>query len=333
MAPRAFGGLEDAAGRPTEPTLAGRLGSLGYDTAGFVANLDYCGRETGLARGFAHYEDYPLSRVGGLYPLHRPRPQARQVLHRHGGGQLRGRRWGGVGPWSRSRESMPSVPRTSIGHFWTGSPGSATRPALLCLPELQRRPHALRGPRTIRSRASGSGPRPGTTACVSSVEHARQDEAVPVRDIQMANDIYDDSIAYLDRRLGALLDELGRRGVLDDTVVIVTSDHGEHLGDHLLVLPRMQPVPATRRSPAGDRGPEARARGPVVDEPVSLRDLPATVLDLLGLERGDPFPGRSLARFWDQRDGEPAASSRYSWRRKSPSCSRTRGANRPRRGR
>ena len=44
----------------THPTLAGRLGSLGYDTAGFVANLDFCSRETGLSRGFAHYEDYPL---------------------------------------------------------------------------------------------------------------------------------------------------------------------------------------------------------------------------------------------------------------------------------
>ena len=43
------------------PTLAEFLAAHGYDTAGFVANLDYCGRETGLARGFAHYEDFPLS--------------------------------------------------------------------------------------------------------------------------------------------------------------------------------------------------------------------------------------------------------------------------------
>jgi hypothetical protein len=42
------------------PTLAEYLATRGYDTAGFVANLDYCGRESGLARGFAHYEDYPL---------------------------------------------------------------------------------------------------------------------------------------------------------------------------------------------------------------------------------------------------------------------------------
>ncbi len=38
---------------------------------------------------------------------------------------------------------------------------------------------------------------------------------------------------------------------------------------------------------------------------MSLRDLPATVLDLAGLERGDAFPGRSLARFWARREGAP----------------------------
>ena len=48
----------------------------------------------------------------------------------------------------------------------------------------------------------------------------------------MAIDVYDDSIFYLDRHLEVLLDELSRRGVLDDTLVIVASDHGEHLGDH-----------------------------------------------------------------------------------------------------
>ncbi len=36
------------------------LAAHGYDTAGFVANLDYCSRETGLSRGFAHYDDYPI---------------------------------------------------------------------------------------------------------------------------------------------------------------------------------------------------------------------------------------------------------------------------------
>ncbi len=46
--------------RDDVPTLAEYLAAQGYDTAGFAANLDFCGRETGLARGFAHYEDFPI---------------------------------------------------------------------------------------------------------------------------------------------------------------------------------------------------------------------------------------------------------------------------------
>ncbi len=45
------------------PTLAEALGASGYETAGFVANTKYCGRHTGLHRGFVHYEDFPVSPI------------------------------------------------------------------------------------------------------------------------------------------------------------------------------------------------------------------------------------------------------------------------------
>ena len=48
----------------------------------------------------------------------------------------------------------------------------------------------------------------------------------------MARDCYDDCIAFLDEQLGRLLDELERQGLLDNTDVIITSDHGEAFGDH-----------------------------------------------------------------------------------------------------
>ena len=49
----------------------------------------------------------------------------------------------------------------------------------------------------------------------------------------MAIDVYDDSIFYLDRHFwGSCSTSLASRSVLDDTLVIVASDHGEHLGDH-----------------------------------------------------------------------------------------------------
>ena len=48
------------------PTLAEYLGAHGYATAGFVANVVYCSQETGLARGFTHYEDYVLEKLAPL---------------------------------------------------------------------------------------------------------------------------------------------------------------------------------------------------------------------------------------------------------------------------
>jgi arylsulfatase A-like enzyme len=97
---------------------------------------------------------------------------------------------------------------------------------------------------------------------------------------------------------------LGRRGVLDDTVVIVTSDHGEHLGEHQLFFHGCSLYRQVIEVPLIVVGPKGVPMGRSVDEPVSLRDLPATVLDLLGLGRGGAFPGRSLARFWNLVEGE-----------------------------
>ena len=122
------------------------------------------------------------------------------------------------------------------------------------------------------------------------------------RDILMARDCYDDCIAFLDEQLGRLLDELERQGLLDNTVVIITSDHGEAFGDHglfghgpSLYLDEIG-VPLVILSPGAPAGR-------VVDEPVSLRDLPATVVDQLGLSAGSPFPGRSLAAYWRRHPG------------------------------
>ena len=52
--------------------------------------------------------------------------------------------------------------------------------------------------------------------------------------INLARDSYDDCLGYIDEQLGLLFDELQRRGVLDQTLIVVTSDHGEGLGEHNL---------------------------------------------------------------------------------------------------
>src|SRR5262249_35622618 len=97
-----------------------------------------------------------------------------------------------------------------------------------------------------------------------------------------------------------------RGGERDRTLVIAVSDHGEGLGEHALFdhgesLYRMEiRVPLLIVLPA--RGRIRR----VVAEPVSLRELPATIVDLVGLGGSRPFPGATLSRFWR----EPPAGAR-----------------------
>jgi arylsulfatase A-like enzyme len=291
----------------THPTLAGYLAAHGYDTAGFVANLDYCGRETGLARDFAHYEDYPieplevLTRYTGLgsrIDLLTPGSVINRLLNEYRGGAH------DVIPRAKEHaKAAEAVERSFLG--WLSRRG-ARRPffAFLNFNDAHS-PYEVPDPS-----APAFGLRPAsyvdrlTLRSWDTLDKA----TLTLAHVQMATDLYDESIRHMDRRLGTLLDELSRRGVLEETLVIVVSDHGEHLGDHLLfahgcsLYRQLVGVPLVI---AGQAGVPA---GRVVSEPVSLRDIPATVVDLLGLADSSPFPGRSLARCRDA-DATAAAAA------------------------
>ena len=103
---------------------------------------------------------------------------------------------------------------------------------------------------------------------------------------------------YIDEQLGILFDDLQRRGVLEQTLIVVTSDHGEGLGEHGLFDHGESLYRTEIRVPLLIVPPSGLQSSVVVDETVSLRDLPATIVDLVGQGNGSPFPGDSLARFW-----------------------------------
>ena len=128
---------------------------------------------------------------------------------------------------------------------------------------------------------------------------------LPRRYVALAGDCYDNCLAYLDERLGELFDDLQRRGVLDRTWVVITADHGEGLGEHGLFEHGMSLYSTEIRVPLLILAPSGSQTGGVVRDPVSLRELPATIVDLIGLGNGTPFPGRSLASLW--RDSSPGA--------------------------
>jgi arylsulfatase A-like enzyme/Flp pilus assembly protein TadD len=107
---------------------------------------------------------------------------------------------------------------------------------------------------------------------------------------------YDGEVAFSDELVGRLDDALGRLGMRQDTLFIVTSDHGEGLGEHRETLHGFFTYQTTLRIPFIARGPGIPA-GTRVDATVRLVDVFPTVLDLLGLSSPPEarVSGRSLA--------------------------------------
>jgi len=119
--------------------------------------------------------------------------------------------------------------------------------------------------------------RNGTLLAYTFGRHRYTDEEIAV-----IQGVYDASLVELDEATGDLLDALADRGLLDDTIVVLTSDHGEHLGDHRLFGHRFSLYDALVRVPLVVRYP-ARLPPGRVERTVSLLDLRPTLLDLAGV--------------------------------------------------
>ena len=296
--------------RPGPPFLAEYLGSRGYATAGFVANAGYCSYDTGLARGFTHYEDYILKR---LAPLQMPivaqgllgRIFAVSTAHEpdplHYVPELM-ERW----IYAGIRKDAESINRAFLD--WLSRRPEKTRPFFVFLNYLDAHaPYKL--PEGAHHRF-GHKPKSREEIRVIFNSWDLIDKlTLPHYYQTMARDAYDSCLAYLDEQLGVLFNELQRRSALDDTLVVITSDHGEGLGEHDL-FDHGESLYGTELDVAllillPFKGRTAR----VVPQVVSLRDLPATIVDLVGQGAGSPFPGHSLASLWRDHAGIPAVAS------------------------
>lgn len=101
-------------------------------------------------------------------------------------------------------------------------------------------------------------------------------------------------ISQLDHEFGRLLDHLDRTGQRDNTVVIFTSDHGEALGDHGLVLKGCRFYEGSVRVPLMISWPQRFGSDVRSDALVELMDLTPTLYDLLEMEPPHDCQGRSL---------------------------------------
>ncbi|HEX4960578.1 MAG TPA: sulfatase-like hydrolase/transferase [Thermoanaerobaculia bacterium] len=105
---------------------------------------------------------------------------------------------------------------------------------------------------------------------------------------------YDAEIGVLDHAVGRVLDELKKLGVLDDTLVIVTADHGESLGEHGEKTHAVFIYDATVRVPLLLRCPRLLPQGRVYEGSVRSADLVPTILAALKLPGGNETQGMDL---------------------------------------
>ena len=117
---------------------------------------------------------------------------------------------------------------------------------------------------------------------------------------------YYGSISFLDEQIGRILDVLRRRGWWEDTLILLTSDHGDMQGDHHLwrktyAYEGSSRVPMVIRWPAGLLDAQ---RGRQLVQPVELRDVLPTFLDAAGIPFAEKdFDGRSMLELIRGRTG------------------------------
>ena len=103
------------------------------------------------------------------------------------------------------------------------------------------------------------------------------------RDLRIMSDLYDGEIAFSDHCTGKVIDCLKNLGILDDTLVIITSDHGENIGEHGLIDHLLSMYETTLHVPLVLRYPKHFKAGASFDNLVSLVDIFPTVLELCNL--------------------------------------------------
>jgi arylsulfatase A-like enzyme len=274
-------------------TLAEHLRDQGYATGGFAGNIFYCSARYGLDRGFLKYLDVP----GNITRHVTPRETLRACTIGSSLIAYFERKLRILSPLQRQRLDARTLNAEALK--WIDETREMGRPFFAFINYFDAHsPYSLPADVAPRfSRITGN-------ALASRLEHREDEEEVG----QLVRDAYDDGISWIDRQLDDLLNSLEVRGLLDNTLVVITADHGEMLGEHQLIghgnaLHRqVVHVPLVVLPAQG----MSASRGRVVERAVSLRDLPATVLDLIGDPQKDRFPGASLARHWEQ--GEPDQS-------------------------
>jgi arylsulfatase A-like enzyme len=262
------------------PTVAQVFHDNGYATAAFMGNANWAGRKTGFDRGFIRYDDYPVN--------------VWQLL------------------WSATFTQLEVI---------TNSLNAIRSDELWRLRRIVRRASfRIMGEHASERNTSdvlaenfskwheGLGRRPFFAMINLWDTHDPYRSPNPARFNEGRTNIdkYDAAIAFVDSTIGLMAQRLAARGELDRTVFIVTADHGEQFGEHGLKGHGNSLYMELLHVPLVIRAPGLAPAGLRVSRVVSIRDVPATMLNLAGIS-DKRIIGTSLAALW--RDSASATPS------------------------
>jgi len=263
------------------PTIGEELQKRGYRTGAFSANSIYFTSNVGMGRGFLHFEDY-FENVGDAFVrtqfgrdfsqryMNRSKKSAfTRAFHALGLGRWLDKDSEGSGVYGGAfgvRKRADDIDAEAVR--WIERDPKHPFFAFLNYFDVH---YAYGGPERY--------PKP------------QWDKGTTI-------DEYDAGVRYADDYVGRLLQRLNDIGVLKNTIVVITSDHGESLGDHglkyhgsalyreLIQVPLIVYCPG--RIPEGIR----------IEAPVSTASIAETVMNLAG-GKTDTFPGPPLSELWN----------------------------------
>lgn len=240
------------------PTLAELLTDAGYAAYGASANA-VVGPANGLDRGFAHFEELYRTEVEAEH----------RVAGRH--------------------------PHDVALQKWIGQLGEG-RPFFAFLNYIEAHtPYRPPEPFLSQALAPEWTQVEGVAASREKTrDHWLRPEGLPGETIEIMSRLYDGEIAFLDWAFGRLLQMLEAQGLLDETLIVVTSDHGEHFGEHGLVSHSFSLYEGLVRVPLLVRQPGGIHAGTRRTDPVHLMDLFPSLLGAAGVETPRPSHGEDV---------------------------------------
>jgi arylsulfatase A-like enzyme len=252
--------------------LAERLHKAGYDTAAFSANYSLVTAERGFDRGCDHFE---LLVKEGSEVSAEELNRTRKLLD-----------------FARKITAVDAEELNAAALKWLDGRKETSRPVFMYLHYMESHsPYEAPEPFRTVFDPDYTGEVDGT-----NVEGAvfRDEFELTERDEEHVTALYDGEIAYADKQLGILMDELDSRGLLEDALVIITADHGEELFDHGKISHGRTLYEEVIRVPLIMWQKQFEHPGTTVDAYASLIDIVPTVLSVCGIERKGALRGTPL---------------------------------------